>query len=65
MQWMPRSPSAAPELDVPAIGLALAELALDGTTTLAIDHLDPARPLGAGTVRRTVASALASLAPLH
>jgi glycine/D-amino acid oxidase-like deaminating enzyme len=49
----------------PAIGLALAELALDGTTRLAIDHLDPARPLGAGTVRRTVASDLASLAPLH
>ncbi|MDT7640380.1 MAG: sarcosine oxidase [Pseudonocardiales bacterium] len=49
----------------PAIGLALAELALDGTTRLAIDHLDPARPLGAGTVRRTVASDLMSLAPLH
>ncbi|MDT7592468.1 MAG: hypothetical protein QOH45_1999, partial [Pseudonocardiales bacterium] len=28
-------------------------------------HLDPARPLGAGTVRRTVASDLMSLAPLN
>jgi sarcosine oxidase len=49
----------------PAIGLALAELALDGATGLPIAHLDPARPLGPGTTRRTVARDLASLAPLH
>lgn len=44
----------------PTIGRALAELALDGATSLPIDHLDPARPslATAGSPTRTIAKEL-------
>jgi sarcosine oxidase len=44
----------------PAIGLALADLAVDGRTGLPIDHLDPARRQPAPRPRRLVADELAT-----
>lgn len=48
----------------PAIGLAAADLVLDGRTDLPVGHLDPARLAGASPTRhRTVAADLAAMTP--